>query len=756
MLVKLSALQRVSPAQIQQMKLIGPFYHGTTETNFSSIMDEGFTFAEEEAHTGTTRHGFPNVNFGYTDCPVPVHFLGYGTYFTSVKSLARDYDARRSKSEVFKYQFYINAPRLLKINFAASNSMVKWWIKHGYNPEIAKIDRVGATQDLTRNLKKDYDAVFFTSAGIHGARMLDGNQICVYDPVNIFLLDQDLALPFEEGSHVVSKEHGTTGTVQATKSYGLIGPEGDNLINVAWDWTTGDPKAYKTPVVPRETLIPITPDEYIRERKARKTQTIKGPKPAWMKHPYPQDIKKGINFVVNRDGNTDRVIDDYIEHTMRRFNDGYLHPRIYPGFDAEVEGDTPASRAKLKAILQSLIDTKEDSPYESITLPNRGNVADLSKTNNTNDGVLAVEQSPGLLLDAPNPALYTALNGLRTELSSAVQEAWVTQKSVTAVLRTLESIIQSELIGTTIKPVSSKEGPTVVVTRGREVYVVTVANGALSRESQNIFPNDIIVTSADVSNPENHDWQDTPDDDSLARHDTKPEESATQPGSARKTMIGDSSVNAETANFPQPQYSVSKAASNDGDFVSLIADSMQSCCMILAGDSVGTGFVIGNGLILTCAHVVKDDLNKKPFEISFNRSKPIAATPVNFDVGVDAAILAFDPAVVKETVIPLQLGNSDTLQPGTPIFTIGSPEGIPSVVTMGIVASDRRRIPDVPKADSYFIDVDIHPGNSGGPVLNDAGQVIGLARGSIGDAEADEWVCYCVGINAIKAWLATL
>jgi hypothetical protein len=181
----------------------GPVYHGTTEEALSSIGEEGFKVFVGGAHEGPVRHGFDSRDW-WGGISAPVHFLGYGVYFTTLKSLGKSYG-------VVKSMYYLDVPNLETINFGAAGTMMKWWLGHGYPPEVAKVDRVAATQLMTEHLAAEFDAVWFKGKGLR--RLLDGDQVCVYDPSRIYRVEQSLAPPFGVGSKVKRKSDGMIGVV---------------------------------------------------------------------------------------------------------------------------------------------------------------------------------------------------------------------------------------------------------------------------------------------------------------------------------------------------------------------------------------------------------------------------------------------------------------------------------------------------------------------------------------------------------------
>ncbi len=139
----------------------------------------------------------------------------------------------------------------------------------------------------------------------------------------------------------------------------------------------------------------------------------------------------------------------------------------------------------------------------------------------------------------------------------------------------------------------------------------------------------------------------------------------------------------------------------------------------------GTGFIVDkNGYIITNHHVV----NKADrIKVKLNGDDTeYRARVVGFDSETDVAVLKID---TKQPLVPVQVGNSDSVQVGDWVIAIGSPFGLQATVTAGIVSAERTPR-DLPGAGSFqnFLQTDaaINPGNSGGPLLNIRGEVIGV------------------------------
>jgi hypothetical protein len=200
--------EKISRQDAVNRGMFGPVYHGTTEQNRRQIEVFGFkVFYGETGHEGMT-HGYPDSPY-YDGVPAPEHHLGYGVYFTTSKTIGKHFN---QGTTVGLKTYYLDAPRLLEINFGAASTMMKWWTKNGHNPAIAKLDRMLATKMLTDKLSHSYDAVWYKGTAC-GRRLLDGDQVCVYDPSRIYEIDDHLAGEYESGSKVKRNSDGMIGVV---------------------------------------------------------------------------------------------------------------------------------------------------------------------------------------------------------------------------------------------------------------------------------------------------------------------------------------------------------------------------------------------------------------------------------------------------------------------------------------------------------------------------------------------------------------
>jgi serine protease Do len=140
------------------------------------------------------------------------------------------------------------------------------------------------------------------------------------------------------------------------------------------------------------------------------------------------------------------------------------------------------------------------------------------------------------------------------------------------------------------------------------------------------------------------------------------------------------------------------------------------------GTSAGTGFVISaDGYVLTNHHVID---GADEVVLRFTDRRELEAKVVGSDPESDVALLK----VEGKDLPALKLGDSDALKPGQWVVAIGSPFGFDHSVTAGVVSATGRTTPMTGQQYVPFIqtDVAINRGNSGGPLLNTAGEVVGI------------------------------
>ncbi|MBW2229553.1 MAG: Do family serine endopeptidase, partial [Deltaproteobacteria bacterium] len=139
-------------------------------------------------------------------------------------------------------------------------------------------------------------------------------------------------------------------------------------------------------------------------------------------------------------------------------------------------------------------------------------------------------------------------------------------------------------------------------------------------------------------------------------------------------------------------------------------------------EGAGSGFVIsGDGYIVTNNHVIE---NMDEIIVAFKDGSELSATVVGRDPKTDIALIKVDP---ENELIAIALGDSEAIRPGDWVVAIGNPFGLEHTVTAGIVSAKHRRDVIGGSYDDFIqTDAAINPGNSGGPLINLAGEVIGI------------------------------
>ena len=168
--------------------------------------------------------------------------------------------------------------------------------------------------------------------------------------------------------------------------------------------------------------------------------------------------------------------------------------------------------------------------------------------------------------------------------------------------------------------------------------------------------------------------------------------------------------------------------------------------------SLGSGFVIDKaGHIVTNYHVIQ---GAKKVQVSFSGQDEITATVVGKDPSTDVAILKIDAHA--RALTPLELGNSDAVTVGDPVDAIGNPFGFTRTLTTGVVSAVQRQIEapnSLPIDHAIQTDAAINHGNSGGPLIDSQGRVIGvtsqISTGSTGQ-QGNVGIGFAIPINTVR------
>jgi S1-C subfamily serine protease len=158
---------------------------------------------------------------------------------------------------------------------------------------------------------------------------------------------------------------------------------------------------------------------------------------------------------------------------------------------------------------------------------------------------------------------------------------------------------------------------------------------------------------------------------------------------------------------------------------------------------LGTGFVIdAEGLIATNLHVAGE---ARPLAVQLaDGSRHVVTEVTASDRAMDLAILRIKPPA--QPLVPLPLGDSDNLPDGLPVMTVGNPHGLQFSVVNGVVSGVR----EVDDRRMIQLAMPIEPGNSGGPVVDPAGRVVGIVTIK---SLVTRNLGFAVGVNALKPLL---
>ncbi len=170
---------------------------------------------------------------------------------------------------------------------------------------------------------------------------------------------------------------------------------------------------------------------------------------------------------------------------------------------------------------------------------------------------------------------------------------------------------------------------------------------------------------------------------------------------------------------------------------------------------IGTGFIVSSeGLIITNKHVVSNAEAK--YKVITKDDKEYEVKQISRDPSNDIAIIKIDPAAAEQVLQPVELGDSSALRVGQFVIAIGTALGeFRHTVTTGVISGLGRGITAETSFRGYVEQLDniiqtdaaINPGNSGGPLLNSAGQVIGV---NVAIAQGAQNIGFALPINTVK------
>jgi S1-C subfamily serine protease len=157
-------------------------------------------------------------------------------------------------------------------------------------------------------------------------------------------------------------------------------------------------------------------------------------------------------------------------------------------------------------------------------------------------------------------------------------------------------------------------------------------------------------------------------------------------------------------------------------------------------DGLGSGVIVSDaGLILTSLHVVE---NASEIKITFADGTEAVAQIINAQPENDIAVL--QPNTLPKVLVPATLGNPNAMNVGDDAYVVGNPFGLYSSMSAGVISGFNRsfRTPDKKRRLSGLIQIDtaVNPGNSGGPLLNRNGQVVGIVTALLNPTEQDVFI----------------
>lgn len=187
---------------------------------------------------------------------------------------------------------------------------------------------------------------------------------------------------------------------------------------------------------------------------------------------------------------------------------------------------------------------------------------------------------------------------------------------------------------------------------------------------------------------------------------------------------------------------VQRDAESSREIARLLSASQRESYIPLADQ--GSGVVVdADGYVLTNYHVIAEG---NRIVVGLSDGRRAAATVVGVDALTDLALLKVD----ADRLFPIQWGDSDRSQVGSPVWAVGSPFGLDRTVTFGILSGKHRVVKASTRYQDFMqSDAAINPGNSGGPLVDASGKLIGINTAIVGDTFRG--VSFSIPSNVAKA-----
>ena len=157
----------------------------------------------------------------------------------------------------------------------------------------------------------------------------------------------------------------------------------------------------------------------------------------------------------------------------------------------------------------------------------------------------------------------------------------------------------------------------------------------------------------------------------------------------------------------------------------------------------GSGVIVAdNGYVLTNRHVIDGG---EEIYVTLGDGRRLSAAIIGTDQQTDLAVLKVD----ADELIPIEWGDSDRCRVGSPVWAVGSPFGLDQTVTFGILSGKHRMVEDSTHYQDFMqSDVAVNPGNSGGPLVDARGSLVGINTAIVG--ESYQGVSFAVPSNVAK------
>lgn len=164
-----------------------------------------------------------------------------------------------------------------------------------------------------------------------------------------------------------------------------------------------------------------------------------------------------------------------------------------------------------------------------------------------------------------------------------------------------------------------------------------------------------------------------------------------------------------------------------------------SVAVVYTDKGLGSGFAISQNTIITNAHVID---GFSTVSVNLYNNKSCSGKVIKIDKNVDLALIQVD-----EILTPVKLGSPDSISIGKEVYAIGAPKDIPYTMTKGIISAKNRKIGNY---EYIQIDASINSGNSGGPLIDENGEVIGINTMKRIDAEG---IGFAIGTSYINDFI---